>query len=169
MHEGHDENEKEMDHEHGPYCFSHAEHWRDDSVYANPDFDTDNLPTGEFMAETIGEAMDEKEDEKIYRFALVYVNGDGAIQLMSNPGMTPMSSINLLSSAIRILAFQEGALEAAAQNIINRGMGKALKEAMAGDGELPDLSDIMPVKKAGKHAKVKSVKKAKDQMDEGYL
>lgn len=167
MSEGHDENE--MEHEHGPFCFSHAEHWRDDSVYAHPEYNKENMPTTADLGKLLSEDLEER-DEKVYRFALVFVDEDGAIQLVANPGQTPMSTINLLANAVRILSFQENALEQTAQAIVNQGLGNSLRKAMEGEEEMPDLSGILggiPAKPLHK-VKAKHTKDA-NKMEEGYL
>lgn len=135
-HEGHDKT-----------CQVHDDHWQDDYAYVGSEKRLEalkegpgELPSTESMAELISQL----EDVIVFRFALVYVNGEtGNIQVATNPGMETPGAINLLAKAISVMAFQEAQLEGEAKHIVNMGMKEALKNALQGGGEMPDLSRLL--------------------------
>lgn len=136
----HDENEE--GHEHDKTCFAHDDHWQDDYAYTSEA----RLPVPEDAPRTaeMAKLISELEDVPIFRFAVVYVNAEtGRVQLATNPGMATMAAANLLAKAIGILSYQEAYQERMAQQMLHRGLGKAISKAMMGEGEMPDLSVIL--------------------------
>lgn len=140
-----EDDHEEMSHEHGPLCFAHNEHWRDDSMYvAGEEHDeSDDIPTVREMVKLLGEM---EGDEHVRKFALIYVNGDGVIQCVSNPGQTPNTVMNLLANGIRIMAFQEHMMEQTADAMLAKGIVKVR-------GIPNDLFDMLGIKPRGKHRK----------------
>ena len=137
--EGHDENEH--DHEHGKTCIAHDDHWQDDFAYVSEK----RLPVPENAPRTAQMAamVADLDDVPIYRFAIVYVNAKtGNIQLATSPGVSAPASMNLLAKAISTLAFQEAYEERMAEQMLNSGLRDALKKAVEGDGDIPDLSSV---------------------------
>jgi hypothetical protein len=131
-------------HEHTRTCFGHDKHWMDDSVYVNYGEEgapvEDDSPGKEELIDLLEAAID--DDQKIFRFALVFVDEKGFIQLGTNPGMTPDTTINLLAKAISIMAVQEQIDDQMAYAQGMQKLGKALGMAANGEGPMPDLSSI---------------------------
>lgn len=165
--EGHDENEHD---DHDKTCMVHDNHWQDDYAYVSSERRTERLESGEDPPRTadMAQIIGTLEDVPIYRFAVVYVNAEtGNIQVATNPGMSGAKSINLLTRAAAIMAFQEASEEDQAEAIILHGMKRGLATAIAGEGEMPDLSGIL----GGLPNMPQPVKEVDDKADmrDGYL
>src|SRR5271166_1589238 len=93
-------------------CIAHdtGKHWVDDLAYIH---ESDRVPVPEYaptysdMLQVIQENAP-KDDPAVYRFALVFVDGEsGLINCLSSGGSEVSACINLLSRAISIMAHHE--------------------------------------------------------------
>ena len=96
-------------------CFVHDPngHWHDDMSYIS---ENEPIPEGArrpVWAELVKKLSEYLPgDTELDRFTLVYVKTDTRmIDIVGNPGSSPLTVINLLSRAASIIAFQEAKLQ----------------------------------------------------------
>lgn len=123
----------EQEHEDGygvKACPMHDEsgHWQDDEAYIDDDRlpIPDNAPT---WGDLIAKLRDNKpeNDPIVYRFALVFVDAKtGLMNVYASPGQSHNMTINLMSRACAIMAFQvsqeEKMTEHMLRNVVNGGL-----------------------------------------------
>ena len=106
------------------HCPRHdlGKHWIDDLAYTQENTRLPvptGAPTFRDMLEVIRQSAPE-DNPSVYRFALVFVDGEtGGINCLSSAGLEVSSTINLLSRAISIIAFQDMRAERGAMNIVS--------------------------------------------------
>lgn len=87
-----------------------GKHWHDDYNYVFGTEDgEENPPTWRDCIKLVRNSV--KLDEKIHKFAVVYVREDGILKCMASPGIGHHGSVNLLAKAISIMAYQKDAEE----------------------------------------------------------
>lgn len=128
-------------------CPIHDEnlHWQDDIAYVNGDVaeppEGYKAPTWAEMAAVILRDKPEAVDN-IYRFALVYVNGEtGHIDVIGDPASNFLTVVNLLSKAISMMAFQESETVKRMQETISEKIERLLGVKVPKDDDNIDLDD----------------------------
>ncbi len=128
----------------GPDCPEHS-HWRDDAhwVYYEKGGKTPkNAPRGTQLAEVIRKAMTDDGDPIIFRYSLVYVDEKGSIQIATPNNTTVGETINLLTRAASILAYQDDIMEREAKRMLARTMQHGLADAVKSGEARPVLERI---------------------------
>lgn len=134
----------EQDHEHEGHerrCPHHdtSGHWMDDMAFVDDDRlpIPDEAPRWDKMSKAIKKAQPD-DNPVIYRFCLVFVNAEtGLPEVLANPGSDPISSINLLTRAASIMAYQHNEREEKMREAIMKQFGGANIRAFQFDPSNP--------------------------------
>lgn len=124
-----------------------GKHWLDDYDYVfGTDDAEDHPPTWQDFIKMVRNSVD--LNDKIHKFAIVFVKDDGTLQVMASPGIGHNGSVNLLAKAISIMAYQEDAEEQHQQTQLAALFGGLLPGTLPGvspySRENEDDSDDVP-------------------------
>lgn len=125
-------------------CLGHDTHmhWVDDIAYTEENTRIpvpDNAPTLRDIAALLSQSIPEG-DPKVYRFAVVYVDGEtGKLDVFASRDNI-YSTINLLTRAASIMAFQEYEQAKHTNDFLRQMLGRAAK-AMPTLPDMPELPD----------------------------